>query len=422
MGGGMSAGCRAAASRRAEIAINMQVNRRVAKQLRDGIQAVKKGQAARGRALLRHVLAESGDVEEAWWWLSQAASDPAERQEALQKVIGLNPDHPDARAKLVELRLQQLPAANTGGSAPGAAWSTLLPAVTLEEEDGLDNPFQCPYCGKPTDADDRHCPFCRGSLFRRVAVSGNSETLRRLQLVLGIGLAVGVLELASPVLSLGYRQGSAAPANYTALLSVPGVAAFLGDFLRMAPATSDWLLKLLGVRAAVLVGLILGLRARWRLAYYGAMLVVLGDLLLSVYLLVVGQLGWAGLLLNMAFSASAGLMLFGVSYEFAVNDERLLVRPDTGARGPADFYHRGHLYRRQGMWALAVAQWRKAVGLAPRAYEYYKDLGIGYAQIGRYDRSLRALQEGQRQAPNPAELAEVIALVEAEARRKRARA
>jgi tetratricopeptide (TPR) repeat protein len=252
-----------------------------------------------------------------------------------------------------------------------------------------------------------------------VAVSVNSETLRRLQLVLGIGLAVGILELAAPLLALGYRQGNAVPANYAALTAVPGVASFLGNFLSLAPAPTELLLRLLGLRAAVFVLLILGLRARWQVAYYGTMLAVVADLGLSVYLLMGGHLGWAALLLNMVLSASAGLMLFAVSYEFAVNDERLLVKPDPGARGPLDFYRRGHAYRRQGMWAMAVAQWRQAVGLAPRMPEYYKDLGIGYAQIGRYERSLRALREARRQAPDPAEIDQVMALVEAKALKDR---
>jgi tetratricopeptide (TPR) repeat protein len=148
---------------------------------------------------------------------------------------------------------------------------------------------------------------------------------------------------------------------------------------------------------------------------------VLGDLLLSVYLLVGNYLGWAGLLLNLVLSASAGLLLFAVSYEFAVNDERLLVRPDPMARGPLEFYRLGHEYRQLGMWAMAVAQWRRAVGLAPHEADYYKDLGVGYAQIGRYDRSLRALHEARRQVSNPAEINQIIALVEAKAQRERAR-
>lgn len=395
----------------------MVMDRRTGKRLRDGIAAVKQGNRKRGRVLLREVLEQAGDVEEAWWWFSQTCDDPVERQRALQRVVALNPDHAEAQAGLLALRLQRLP--TTGDLSAGPAWSQVLPDVPLEAEDGIDNPYQCPYCGEPTGTDDRRCPQCRGGLYRRVTVSGNSEPLRRLQLFLGIGLALGLLELISPLLAQAYRQGGTGSANLDLMLGIPGVVPFLGNFPVFTPPAIDLLLKVLAARTVALVLLILGLRARWRLAYYGSMLAVVADLLLNVYLLVQGYLGWAALLLNMAFSLGAGLMLFAVSYEFAVNHERVLVRPDPTARSPLDFYRRGHAYREQGMWAMAVAQWRKAVGLAPRQAEYYKHLGIGYAQIGRFERSLRALREGRRQAADPSELDQIIALVEARAQREK---
>jgi tetratricopeptide (TPR) repeat protein len=93
----------------------------------------------------------------------------------------------------------------------------------------------------------------------------------------------------------------------------------------------------------------------------------------------------------------------------------VLVKPDSAARGAVDFYKRGHHYRQRRMWAMAVAQWRRAVGLAPQVAQYYKQLGIGYAQIHRFERSLRTLKEGQRQAPDDPEITEIIALVQSRA-------
>ena len=83
----------------------------------------------------------------------------------------------------------------------------------------------------------------------------------------------------------------------------------------------------------------------------------------------------------------------------------------ASARSPLDFYKRGQQYRKRGMWAMAVAQWRKAVGLAPQVPGYYKQLGIGYAQIKRFDRSLRALEEANRQAPDDSQIGEIITMV-----------
>ncbi len=91
------------------------------------------------------------------------------------------------------------------------------------------------------------------------------------------------------------------------------------------------------------------------------------------------------------------------------------MKPATTARSALDFYKLGHQYRQRGMWAMAVAQWRKAVGLAPQTPQFYKHLGIGYAQIKRFDRSLRTLEEGRRQAPDDRDIAEVIALVKSKA-------
>jgi Flp pilus assembly protein TadD len=108
----------------------------------------------------------------------------------------------------------------------------------------------------------------------------------------------------------------------------------------------------------------------------------------------------------------AALFLLGGSHrEFAVVRERLWTRPERKAHNAQDFYWRGLVHSREGRWALAVAQWRKAVGLAPNDRRYMRDLGIGYAQIGRFDRSLRVLEEAQRQAPEDAHIAQILALV-----------
>ena len=104
-------------------------------------------------------------------------------------------------------------------------------------------------------------------------------------------------------------------------------------------------------------------------------------------------------------------LVAGSDREFAVIRERLWTKPDGKAHSAPDFHYRGVTYSRHGQWALAVAQWRKAVGLAPAQRQYAKDLGIGYAHIGRFDRSVRVLEELQRQAPDDAQIAQILDLV-----------
>ena len=57
-------------------------------------------------------------------------------------------------------------------------------------------------------------------------------------------------------------------------------------------------------------------------------------------------------------------MLFGVSNEFAVNHERLLVRPDPSARGPVDFYRAGPLTTA----VRACGPWQWLSGARPWAW------------------------------------------------------
>ena len=381
--------------------------------LKDGVEAVKRGNRVRGRELLLQVVQQDSGIEQAWWWLSRAVEDPQEELKALENVLFINPKHTEAQRRLLQLRQDQLAVAPSHTSSRN--WRSLLPEVPREAEDGIGDPYQCAYCGLPTGLDDRRCPHCGGGLYARVSRSQTSEAFRLVFLLVGITLGIGLIELIVPVFALAVAQRRAAASAFEVMLQVPGAGLFLGNFLRLPQAAAQLLLRLLLVRAGVLFVLLLGAFERWTVAYYGLIVAMIADLLLNAYFVFSGYLGVLGALVNGGLALTIAILLFGMSYEFAVTYERLLVRPDKTARNAMDFYKRGHDYRKRGMWAMAVAQWRKAVGLAPRAPQFYKDLGIGYAQTRRYERSLRALEEAQHQDPADKEIAEIITLVRAKA-------
>jgi hypothetical protein len=381
------------------------------RRLKEGVEAVKSGNRVRGRDLLLRVVQQDRDAREAWQWLAQVVDEPREKMRVLENVVRLDPQNSEAQQALVAMRQTQIAA----GSPKPAEWVSLLPEVTLEPDDGLDDPFQCPYCGRPTGLDARKCTHCGGGLFARVARPRKSSSLQLVLLLLGISLALGVLEVLGPAFGLGVIQGAASADVFQVLLSVPGVQIVLGDFLLLSAPVATLLLEIYLIRTALLIAIILTVRERWSLAFYTALIGIFGDMLLSAYLLITGYLGVGGALFNGLLALVIVTLLFGLSDEFAVNLERVLVKPDGAARGAVDFYKRGHHYRQRRMWALAVAQWRRAVGLAPTMPQYYKHLGIGYAQIYRFERSLRTLREGQRQAPDDPEIVEIIALVQSRA-------
>ncbi len=380
------------------------------RRLKDGLDALQAGNRVRARDLLLAVVQADRDNAAAWWGLAHAADGPHEHLRALEQVVRLNPDHAEAQAALLALRQEQL-----AEQARQPSWANLLPATPLEADDGLDDPYQCPYCGRPTDPEAVRCPHCQGGLFVRVARSGGAGAMQLVLLLVGVNLGVGLVELAAPLLALAVQQNPQQAPALGGLQTVFGLALFLGNYLALTPPVAWLLLQILAVRVGLLLAALFGLRERWSLAYYGALVALLVDLLVGLYLLITGYLGVGAALANLLLALTTTVLLFGVSNEFAVNQERLLVRPDPAARSALDFYKRGHHYRRLGLWAQAVAQWRKAVGLAPQTPVYYKHLGIGYAQIKRFARSLRALEEARRQAPADAEIAEIIALVQAKA-------
>jgi hypothetical protein len=68
--------------------------------LKEGIQAVRAGDRARGRALLSKVVLENPDSEAAWWYLGLSVDDNQQRLYCFKKVLALNPNHEGARARL----------------------------------------------------------------------------------------------------------------------------------------------------------------------------------------------------------------------------------------------------------------------------------------------------------------------------------
>ena len=68
--------------------------------LREGIEAVRGGDRARGRALLSKVVLENPESEAAWWYLGLSVDDNQHRLYCFKKVLTINPNHKGARARL----------------------------------------------------------------------------------------------------------------------------------------------------------------------------------------------------------------------------------------------------------------------------------------------------------------------------------
>jgi tetratricopeptide (TPR) repeat protein len=378
--------------------------------LQNGVRAIQRGERERGREALLQVVALDEHNESAWLWLSRAVDAPDDIRTALENVLTLNPDNAEAKTRLEQLAQPGAPQDETHPDG----WRSLLPSAPVEPEDGIDDPLQCVFCGQPTREADRTCPHCGQNLYVRIRQSHDSEYLRLGLLLLGILAALAVVQSGPPLLALSAAQGEN-KGGFEIIQNIPGFVYALGAFLQFDGARALTLVTIFGARAAVLFALLAGLGQRWTAAYFTAFLLLVGDVGLNAYLLFSGSVAVIGGLINAALGLVI-LYLLAASYqEFTVTSERLLTVPHPQAHMAGDFYKRGHDYGQAGMWALAVAQWRKAVGLAPKEASYYKTLGLGYAHIQRFERSLRVLEEAQRQNPNDRDLPKIITLVKEQA-------
>ncbi len=300
------------------------------------------------------------------------------------------------------MTVEQAPAA-----AP-AENSTLHPSRPTGD---IDDPYQCAFCGRQTDPADRRCPHCNRSLLSitRATLQPGAALATALFLI-SVLAALSLLEAAPPLFAWQVAQG-ADPTPYQLLLKTPGAAYLLGQFLDWPSAVARALLLIAAGRTAILVILAVGLRGRFAPLYYLAVGALVLDALWNMFRMAAGYTGVAGAVLNLALGLGSVVTLFSADKDFAVVRRRLLVQVDGGLRGGAAYHKRGHAYRQAGMWALAVAHWRLAVGAQPREVQYYKDLAVGYAQIERFERSLIALEEAARQAPEDAEIEEMAGLV-----------
>src|SRR5262249_1909398 len=75
-------------------------------------------------------------------------------------------------------------------------------------------------------------------------------------------------------------------------------------------------------------------------------------------------------------------------------------------------YNRGVTYKNQGMWYMAAREWEAAVKKRGSDPVYRRALGLAYAQIKEYGRSVRELRQAQRLRQDDPNIAEDLRLVE----------
>ena len=214
--------------------------------LNEGIQAVKANDRPRARERLLRVLEADDNNEAAWLWLGAALDKPADQLMALERVLAINPRHPQALAGAQALRQRLGPPVTSPQPAPAPttvepaaeaepaspdltviAGSPLVPdepaplrprselilpnAPAATPSDTLlseDDPFQCAYCGRQTHPDDERCRHCGRGLLVPGPWRGGGYLYFAL-LITGIQLQLALVQALAAYIVSTYPQSMA---------------------------------------------------------------------------------------------------------------------------------------------------------------------------------------------------------------------
>jgi len=167
--------------------------------LKQGIAALKAGQKAEARRLLKQVVQQDKDNETAWLWLSGAVDTDRERIHCLRETLRINPDNQHARRGLEKLE-RKVPISRPAQSVEKKPIQPLgiqtLPAREEKKHDAkrsepiqfvekpLDDTKQCPYCAETIKAEAKFFAsvveiWKRANCHRNYKHSRNSRRLSR---------------------------------------------------------------------------------------------------------------------------------------------------------------------------------------------------------------------------------------------------
>jgi hypothetical protein len=414
--------------------------------LADAIAAARTGRRAEARALLTEVVQTDTHNEQAWLWLSGVLDDPEEQRICLENVLTVNPHNPHARRGLAQLagatatppssaappppapkpagglrrRLEQQAESSVAADEP-------LPTGPLPP---VDNP--CPTCGAPTQQRDRRCPRCDRSLMEREPAAQHGSCsltwLGVLWMFCGLLSILGVIASAV-LLALLPRMVSSGS------LTRAGVALF-----------QPWLITLgalYGIAMATLyIAIAMGLW-RYRFWAYIASLVTVAveaagriGLILFVASNPARFLGWFGITMTAQQLAARAepirtyttaeigraVVVAAVFIVLAAVNHRMFVgrlvriSGSVPARTVTDHYNAALRCRGKGMWYLAAREMEAANGFGTADAERRHILGLCYAQVGDFGRSIRELRAALAMGPGGDQLHNDLVTVEKAAR------
>jgi len=291
--------------------------------------------------------------------------------------------------------------------------------MSMPDDDALDSLYQCPYCGVVNDISLRRCTSCRRSLMRPLPPARQPTPALLTARSLAFGQFIFILFQLLPALFWTWyarlEDGTRLEWIMEQLFVTDASHMFAGDFYRvLTPDLFQFILGTSLLRAGLVLLVAIGLRLRLAWSFYLGLLVFMAEI-------VWGMLGftraWTGAIPGVGGALLALVILLILSRaatNFIGTSERYLVRPEAKLPSGQAYWQLGREYERKGMWAMAVAHYRAAVGVNPNHAGFYKSLAIGYNELGRLDQAWPALEQAQALAPADDEISVLMQRMAAE--------
>jgi len=410
---------------------------------KQGIAAVKVGDREKGRALLLQVIEADERIEQAWLWLSSAVDTDEDRRICLENVLAINPNNAAAQrglAKLGPAAVKPQPAADETivrrehkPLTPAAAILypdkqvtgsvlrsttpplTQVPAVEFTAASTYDDVWNsqkdlCAFCGHEIGETDERCPHCQqrliGVTYRNPLPGANLHLLW----VLLVGISqLSLFQLLYAIVAKAPAPSLALHAGVIVIMLILAAGVYFRQLWAFVAA-----LAILPIVVILTLGEAIGNTALVNSITGFITNSPVGSTVVKAVVSPVMDLVVGGVKLIQVLTALGALLvgLLGASSDFERVRTRHLARLDAGLIDASQFHSHGQTYARQGMWASAILHWQRAAANAPTRAGYRRALGVAYARLGFYARSLDVLQAALSITAQPEAKAELERLIE----------
>ncbi len=283
--------------------------------------------------------------------------------------------------------------------------------ATALGRDGAYDPNQCIYCGYLAALEDRRCPDCKRKLVaprERTRIASGYLISGRVVLVMLTALAVFEFLLTYSIVR---TPGKSLTRALDFITNFIGYRLVFGDISSLDALIVIALMGAHALRVFLYIVVLAGLFVRLNFSFYLSILLLAAEVLFAGYRFTNDISGLGLLIISIALELSGLYLIFASERDFDVAEERVRCEPDKAAKSAGELSRRGYKYSQEWKWGLAISHFQGAVAFMPDELQLYKQLALGYAQIGSYRRALIALEEAQRRQLQDTDTAELIAMV-----------